>query len=81
MMLNGRMTHEASRVGPLEPIHAILKKDPAKSIDWAYQEILTRMPTADEKSEALVLLANNREEGMADLRWALLNSHEFRFLP
>jgi len=81
MMLNGRMTHEASRVGPLEPIHAILKKDSAKAIDWAYQEILTRLPSADEKSEALALLGDNREEGMADLRWALLNSHEFRFLP
>jgi hypothetical protein len=21
------------------------------------------------------------EDGMADLRWALLNSHEFRYLP
>ncbi|MFM7180739.1 MAG: DUF1553 domain-containing protein [Verrucomicrobiales bacterium] len=81
MMLNGRMTHEASRVGPLEPLHAILQKDPDKAIDWAYQEILTRLPSAEEKAEALALLANNREDGMADLRWALLNSHEFRYLP
>ena len=27
MMLNGRMTHEASRVGPKEPLHRILEKN------------------------------------------------------
>jgi hypothetical protein len=81
MMLNGRMTHEASRVGPLEPIHRILQKDRSKAIDWAYQEILTRLPTTAEKSEAMVLLEKDPAEGMADLRWALLNSHEFRFIP
>lgn len=81
MMLNGRMIHEASRVGPLEPIHDLLQRDPARAIDWAYQEILTRLPSAEEKSEAIKLLEINPEAGMADLRWALLNSHEFRFLP
>ncbi len=81
MMLNGRMTHEASRVGPLEPLHAILEKNPTLAIDYAYQEILTRLPTAEEKSEARAVLSQDALEGMADLRWALLNSHEFRFLP
>jgi hypothetical protein len=81
MMLNGRMTHEASRVGPLEPIHRILQKDRDAAIDHAYQEILTRLPTAGEKDEARALLTTNALEGMADLRWALLNCHEFRFLP
>jgi hypothetical protein len=81
MMLNGRMTNEASRVGPLEPIHSILQKDPDLAIDYAYQEILTRLPTAAEKNEARAILTTNAADGMADLRWALLNSHEFRFLP
>ena len=80
MMLNGRMTHEASRVGTLEPIHKLLKKDQNLAIDWAYQEILTRLPTPDEKADARTIV-NNTPEGMADLRWALLNSTEFRFLP
>lgn len=80
MMLNGRMTQEASRVGPLEPLHRILEKDPDKAIDWAYQEILTRLPTTEEKSDARLIIASGAE-GMADLRWALLNSNEFRFLP
>lgn len=80
LMLNGRITHEASRVGTLEPIHRLLKKDPDLAIDWAYQEILTRTPNDSEKSEARSIV-NNSAEGMADLRWALLNSNEFRFLP
>ena len=81
MMLNGRMTHEASRVGPLEPLYGILEKNPDLAIDYAYQEILTRLPSVEEKSEARALIARDAMEGMADLRWALLNSHEFRFLP
>jgi len=81
MMLNGRMTHEASRVGPLEPISRILEKDHDLAINWAYQEILTRLPDMEEKSQARALLSADPKEGMADLRWALLNSHEFRFIP
>ena len=80
MMLNGRITNEAARVGPLEPIHKLLKKDQNLAIDWAYQEILTRLPNAEEKRDARTIV-NNTAEGMADLRWALLNSTEFRFLP
>ena len=80
LMLNGRMTHEASRVGTLEPIHRLLQKDQDLAIDWAYQEILTRRPTSEERSDARIIVDKNAE-GMADLRWALLNSNEFRFIP
>ena len=80
MMLNGRMTHEASRVGTLEPLHRLLKKDQDLAINWAYQEILTRLPSPEEKADARAIV-NDDSEGMADLRWALLNSNEFRFLP
>jgi hypothetical protein len=80
MMLNGRMTHEASRVGPMEPLHRLLIKDQNLAIDWAYQEILTRLPSTEEKADARVIV-NGKPPGMADLRWALLNSNEFRFLP
>ena len=80
LMLNGRLTNEAARVGTLEPLHRILEKDQDAAIDYAYQEILTRLPTAEEKSDARVIV-NKTAEGMADLRWALLNSNEFRFLP
>ena len=84
MMLNGKATHEASRVGPFEPIHSLLtgkRKNLAKAVELAYLEILTRRPSAGEQSEALAVLGQAPMQGMADLRWALLNSHEFRYLP
>ncbi|MFO0903889.1 MAG: DUF1553 domain-containing protein [Pirellulales bacterium] len=86
MMLNGRLTHEASRVGPLEPVAAHLqgeKVDVPAAIRLVYREILTRAPSADELSEAreIVAAAATPVEGMSDLRWVLLNCNEFRFLP
>lgn len=86
MMLNGRLTHEASRVGPLEPMHALLvgeKADLNAAVRLAYLEIMTREPSAPELSEArqIVAAGSNPLEGMADLRWVLLNCNEFRFIP
>ena len=85
MMLNGRLTHEAARVGDFEPMHKLLvgeKVDLDAAIRLAYREILTREPKADELVEAKSIIAGAPEprEGMADLRWVLLNCHEFRFL-
>lgn len=86
MMLNGRLTHEASRVGPFEPIHKLLvgkNADSSAAIKLAYREILTREPSVGELADARQILqaAESPREGMADLRWALFNCHEFRFLP
>lgn len=86
MMLNGRLTHEASRVGPLEPVASLLqgdKVDVAGAIKMVYREIMTREPSADELKEAREIVAGAATplDGMADLRWVLLNCNEFRFLP
>ncbi|BCX49282.1 hypothetical protein HAHE_31900 [Haloferula helveola] len=84
MMMNGRLTHEASRVGPMEPLNKLMEfEQHDRAIEWAYREILTRTPTSEETADALEILksAPTPRDGMADLRWALLNSHEFRFLP
>jgi hypothetical protein len=86
MMLNGRITHEATRVGDLEPMYGLLAgnaSDLDAAITLAYTEILTRPPSAAEIAEGKVLLgaAPNPLEGMADLRWVLMNCNEFRFLP
>lgn len=86
MMLNGKLTNEAARVGPFEPIHKWLtgpKADLDQAIRLAYREILTREPTADELADAkdIIAAAPTLLDGMADLRWALFNSNEFRYLP
>ena len=86
MMLNGRLTHEASRVGTLEPVSKYLiggKPQIEKAIELAYHEILARNPTAEELAWAKEMIqeAKTPSDGMADLRWVMLNSNEFRFLP
>ena len=86
MLLNGKATHEASRVGPLEPVHPLIagpNANAAKAIEFVYLEIYTRRPTADELAEGRAVISGGRTpaEGLADLRWAMFNSHEFRYLP
>ncbi|MBA4186719.1 MAG: hypothetical protein C0467_01750 [Planctomycetaceae bacterium] len=86
MMLNGKLTNEAARVGPLEPVFSLIvgpKADVDAAIKLVYREALTREPTADELSDARAIIqeAPKPEDGLADLRWALFNSNEFRFIP
>ncbi|MCY2963322.1 MAG: DUF1553 domain-containing protein [Planctomycetota bacterium] len=86
MMLNGRVTHEASRVGDLEPVHALLvgrSVNLDEAIRLVYLEIFTRAPSKEELADAKEILNSspNPTDGMADLRWILLNCNEFRFLP
>jgi hypothetical protein len=86
LMLNGRLTHEASRVGELELLHPLLvgkKTDLTKAVRLAYREILTREPTQEEIADATAILKGSKTtlNGMADLRWVLLNGNEFRHVP
>ena len=86
MMLNGKATHEAARVGSLEPLYAMLAGDSPKTEDAVrrvYLETLTREPDAEELIDGITVLKESETAlaGMSDLRWALLNCHEFRFLP
>jgi hypothetical protein len=86
MMLNGKATHEAARVGPMEPMYQYLggeKQNIGQAIQLAYMEILTRQPSAAELTFAREVVGTGKPAlaGMADLRWALLNSNEFRYIP
>jgi len=86
MMLNGRLTHEASRVGELEPIYPLVagkKPDLKKAVELVYLELFTREPKAAEVQEGIEIINGGEtvKDGVADLRWVLFNSHEFRFIP
>lgn len=86
MMLNGKLTNEAARVGPLEPVAALItgpKIDIETAVRLVYREALTREPTAEEMADAKSIIkdAATPADGLADLRWALFNSNEFRFIP
>ena len=54
-----------------------------KAIELVYHEILTRNPSAEEADWAKQIIAEAKtpRDGIADLRWVMLNSNEFRFLP
>lgn len=83
ILLNGRLANEAARVGAFEEIHRLLQSPRTldQAIERAYIEIFTRKPTAEELAMARSVLEGDAMEGMAMLRWAMLNSHEFRFMP
>ena len=86
MMLNGKLTNEAARVGPLEPVYSLLDGKTANidnAVKLVYREILTREPSAEELTDAKAIISDGKTplDGMADLRWALFNSNEFRFIP
>jgi hypothetical protein len=86
MMLNGKLTNEAARVGPLEPVANLItgpKADVDAAVKLVYREALTREPTAEEMADAKTIIkeAGTPAEGLADIRWALFNSNEFRFIP
>ncbi|TWU26641.1 hypothetical protein Pla52o_04940 [Novipirellula galeiformis] len=86
MMLNGQLTHEAARVGSLEPVYPMLvgpDQDLTRAVRYTYVEILTRLPTTEEVIEAKQIVAEGSDTmtGFADFRWILLNCNEFRFLP
>jgi hypothetical protein len=86
MMLNGKLTNEAARVGPLEPVYNLIAgktADVDAAIKLVYREAMTREPTAEEMAEARAIIKDGATpaDGLADLRWALFNSNEFRFIP
>ena len=86
MMLNGKLTHEASRVGKLERLYTLIvgeKANTEAAVRLAYREILTREPSKAEIAEGkeMIVAANTPLDGLADLRWVLLNCNEFRYLP
>jgi hypothetical protein len=87
ILMNGQLTNEAARVGDLEPVGRMLARGGAAgmgaAVRVAYIELLTREPSEAETSAGLAVLeaAATPAQGMADLRWSILNSHAFRYLP
>jgi hypothetical protein len=57
------------------------KRPPADAIEELYLACLSRPPTADERNKTLGYLDRqaNKQQGLEDVLWALLNSKEFMF--
>ena len=83
-MINGPLVHEAARVGPLEPLGRALAAGGRQDlVGMLYLDTLSREPTTEERAgaEEVVASAASAAEGIADLRWAIFNCREFRFIP
>lgn len=86
LIMNGRLTHEASRVGELEPAYKLLtakQPDLAGAVKLAYRDLLTREASNDEVKEGIEIIQAGKTtlDGYADFRWILFNCNEFRFIP
>ncbi|HJZ93016.1 MAG TPA: DUF1549 domain-containing protein [Gemmataceae bacterium] len=57
------------------------KKPPVEAIEELYLASLSRLPTDAEKNKTLGYLVHqaNKQQGLEDVLWALLNSKEFMF--
>ena len=57
------------------------KRPPAEAIDELYLAALSRLPTGAEKNKTLAYVDGlaNKQQGLEDVLWALLNSKEFMF--
>jgi hypothetical protein len=85
LMMNGELVRE--RTGSDTPLNSastrisFLTTQPEKQIEAAYLAILTRRPTADERTHFLARLQDregrNAAGAMEDLYWTLVNSTEF----
>lgn len=82
--LNGKLTHEASRVGHHEVLYSLIEKGNAdKVLERVYLETLTRRPNKDEVKAFHALMKEDKLsllEAVQDTRWVILNSLEFRYI-
>ena len=56
--------------------------DPSEIVDEVYLMLYSRWPTEEEKVIAVETIKsneNNRQQGVEDLMWALINTGEFVF--
>jgi hypothetical protein len=70
-MMNSKFVDERS---------AALAKQLAGHVDLIYQRILDRLPTAEEKSDALTYVEKAGDRGWQNLCHILLSSNEFIYV-
>jgi len=73
--LLAKLQSRTGRVAKLEKA----KLPPERAVEELFLATLTRFPTAREKAEAVAAIAGakNKNEALADVAWALVNTREF----
>jgi hypothetical protein len=80
-LLNGDATTQKIQAGGLIVRRINEKKAPKEIIEELYLRCVSRKPTSKEtaKLEELVNQNPNKQQGLEDVFWALLNTREFMF--
>ncbi len=82
VMMNGKLVSEKTKGGPFSATTRIqwLAPDELKSIEAVFLSALTRRPSSEESvffEQNLKSTKQNKEQGIQDIFWALINSTEF----
>jgi hypothetical protein len=80
-LLNGETVENKIREGRLVPRLLEEGKTPEQIIETIYIRCLSRKPTAEEyeRLSPIVAQAENPQQGLEDIYWAVMNSREFLF--
>jgi hypothetical protein len=81
-MFNGPITHVMLESGSVIYDNVMKAENPRDAVDVIFLSTLTRMPSADDRREALreVQRADRPAIGLGNVIWALLNTREFLFI-
>jgi hypothetical protein len=81
LLLNDGLIRDRVKVQKISRLHALLNSGRGNEeiVDELYLAALARLPREKERHESLALLQENREAGLEDLLWVLVNRLEFLF--
>ena len=83
MLMNSPFVTERVAAKPGSFLAELLSKEPAlddaQVVEELYYRFLSRQPADDEAAQARELIAENRQQGLEDLQWLLMNKLEFIF--
>ncbi len=83
MLMNSPFVTDRVAAKPGSFLAELLARDPAlddgQIVEELYYRFLSRRPAEDEAGQAIQLIADNRQQGLEDLQWLLMNKLEFIF--
>lgn len=83
MLMNSSFVTERLEAKPGSSLAELMARQPPLSDDQLIEELyfrfLSRPPAAEETAKAREVIAENRQQGLEDLQWLLMNKLEFIF--
>jgi len=80
ILLNDKLIRERLVVAKNPDLLELLKQKPdSEIVDELFLAALSRFPSENEKAQALAAFSENREQGVEDVLWLLINRLDFLF--